>query len=265
MRLLELFSGAGGLAKGLELAGFNHLAFVESNCDACHTLRANFDPSKVFEGDVKDYDFSTLGPVEMVAGGPPCQPFSLGGKHRASEDARDMFPYALKAINVLRPKAFIFENVKGLLRSNFADYFEYIILRLKYPDYIGQRCDTWFEHLAKLRDMDNCPTSPPEYHVQYQLINAADHGVPQIRERVIVVGIRTDLDTGWTFPLTEHNLERLLWNQYISGDYWERHGIKKPLEYAHTPHFMRKIERIERQYGLFPPPPANHGLRCAMC
>ena len=113
MKSLELFSGAGGLAKGLEMAGFDHLAFVEFNCDACQTLRTNFDPSKVFEGDVRDYDFSKLDPIDMVAGGPPCQPFSLGGKHKASDDLRDMFPYAIAAINVLRPKAFIFENVKA--------------------------------------------------------------------------------------------------------------------------------------------------------
>lgn len=254
MKSLELFSGAGGLAKGLEVAGFEHLAFVEFNRDACHTLRANFDASKVFEGDVRDYDFSTLDPVDMVAGGPPCQPFSLGGKHKASEDARDMFPYALEAINVLRPKAFIFENVKGLLRSSFAEYFEYILLRLEYPDYTDQKCDDWREHLAQLRSMAACSASPPEYRVQFKLINAADYGIPQTRERVIVVGIRSDLETDWNFPEAEHSLERLLWEQYVSGDYWERHGIKKPLEYAHTPHFMRKVERIEQRYGLFPPP-----------
>lgn len=254
MKSLELFSGAGGLAKGLEMAGFDHLAFVEFNRDACQTLRTNFDPSKVFEGDIRNYDFSTLGPVDMVAGGPPCQPFSLGGKHKASDDLRDMFPYALEAINVLRPKAFIFENVKGLLRSSFAEYFEYIMLRLEYPDYTDQKCDDWREHLAKLRSMAACPATPPEYHVQYQLVNAADYGIPQTRERVIVVGIRADLGTDWAFPKGQHSLERLLWEQYVSGDYWKRHGIEKPLEYAHSPHFMRRVERIEQRYGLIPPP-----------
>ena len=202
MESLDLFSGAGGLAKGLDMAGVDHLAFVEFNRDACQTLRTNFDPSKVFEGDVRDYDFSALGPVDMVAGGPPCQPFSLGGKHKASDDLRDMFPSALEAINVLRPKAFIFENVKGLLRSSFAAYFEYIILRLEYPDDTDQQCDDWRAHLAKLRTMAACPATLPEYHVQYQLINAADYGIPQTRERVIVVGIRADLETSWTPVLT---------------------------------------------------------------
>lgn len=253
MKSLELFSGAGGLAKGLETAGFDHLAFVEFNRDACQTLRENFDPLKVFEGDIRDYDFSKLGPVDMVAGGPPCQPFSLGGKHKASNDLRDMFPYALEAINILRPKAFIFENVKGLLRSSFAEYFEYIILRLEYPDYTDQKYDDWREHLARLRAMASCAATPPEYHVQYQLINAADYGIAQTRERVIVVGIRADLNAKWTFPAGEHSLERLLWEQYISGEYWTRHHIRKPLDYSHSSHFMRRIERIRQRYGLIPP------------
>ena len=98
MNTLELFSGAGGLAKGLELAGFKHSAFVEFNEDACSSLRRNFDPEKVFEGDVRDFHFHQLSGIDVVAGGPPCQPFSLGGKHGANNDRRDMFPYAIKAI-----------------------------------------------------------------------------------------------------------------------------------------------------------------------
>jgi len=253
MRSLELFSGAGGLAKGLEMAGFDHVAFIEFNRDACQTLRKNFSPEKVFEGDVRDYDFSKAGAIDVVAGGPPCQPFSLGGKHKASDDLRDMFPYALNAINILRPKAFLFENVKGLLRASFAEYFAYILLRLKYPDLTDQKCADWREHFSKLKNMASCPTSTPEYHVQYKLINAADYGIPQARERVIVVGIRADLGISWTFPLADHSLERLLWAQYVSGEYWERHGINRPLEYAHSPHFMRQIERIKQRYGLLPP------------
>lgn len=253
MRSLELFSGAGGLAKGLEMAGFDHVAFVEFNRDACQTLRKNFAPEKVFEGDVRDYDFSKVGAIDVVAGGPPCQPFSLGGKHKASDDLRDMFPYALNAINILRPKAFLFENVKGLLRPSFAEYFAYILLRLKYPDLTDQKCADWREHFSKLQNMASCPTSTPAYHVQYKLINAADYGIPQARERVIVVGIRADLGIDWTFPLADHRLERLLWAQYVSGEYWERHGINRPLEYAHSPHFMRQIERIKQRYGLLPP------------
>ena len=253
MKSLELFSGAGGLAKGLELAGFEHSAFVEFNRDACQTLRTNFDPAKVFEGDIRDYDFSGLAEIDLVAGGPPCQPFSMGGKHKASDDLRDMFPYAIKAISELRPRFFIFENVKGLLRASFAEYFEYIILRLEYPDCTDAGFADWQDHLAKLRQLSSCADTPPEYNVEYQLINAANYGIPQTRERVIVVGVRADVGEAFTFPKAEHSLERLLWEQYVSGEYWERHGLNAPLDYSHTPHFMRRIEAVRKKYGLIPP------------
>ncbi len=84
---------------------------MEFNEDACASLRQNFDPEKVFEGDVKDFAFRQLSGIDIVAGGPPCQPFSLGGKHGANTDSRDMFPYAIKAIETLTPKAFVFENM----------------------------------------------------------------------------------------------------------------------------------------------------------
>ena len=117
MRSLEIFSGAGGLAKGLDLVGFQHEAFIEYNKQACVSLRKNFDPSKVFEGKIQDYNFNQLRNIDIVAGGPPCQPFSLGGKHKSNNDDRDMFPYAINAIDALCPKVFVFENVKGLLRE----------------------------------------------------------------------------------------------------------------------------------------------------
>lgn len=253
MKSLELFSGAGGLAIGLAQTGFQHVGLVEFNRDACQTLRTNFDPKNVFEGDIRDYDFTSLDHVDLVAGGPPCQPFSLGGKHKASTDSRDMFPYALKAITQLKPKAFIFENVKGLLRSSFAEYLEFIILRLKYPTHTDPKSNDWHKNLEKLRDLDACAATPPEYQVQYRLINTANFGIPQTRERVIIVGIRSDQKTNWSFPKEEHSLEQLLWEQYITEEYWERHNISKPLEYSHTPHFMRRIEQIRQTYGLFPP------------
>ena len=127
MRSVELFSGAGGLAKGLEISRFKHAVFVEFNKYACASLRLNFDQEIVFEGDIRNFDFSQISDVDVVAGGPPCQPFSLGGKHGAFDDDRDMFPYAIRAIEKLKPKAFIFENVKGLLRPSFADYFDYMV------------------------------------------------------------------------------------------------------------------------------------------
>lgn len=253
MRSLELFSGSGGLAKGLEISGFEHLAFVEFNKDACASLRMNFDPGKVFEGDIRNFDFSTVGQVHLVAGGPPCQPFSLGGKHRAGDDSRDMFPYAIKAIHELSPKAFIFENVKGLLRPSFSDYFEYIILRLRFPDIHFDKDDHWRESLASLKKIDIKKYSGMKYNVAYKLINAADYGVPQVRERVVIVGIRGDLNKEWIFPTPTHTEDRLIWDKFISNEYWERHGIPKPNLCGYSDIIMRKAERVGNTYNLFPP------------
>lgn len=200
MRSLELFSGCGGLAKGLELAGFDHCAFVEFNKWACESLRANFNPKLVHETDVRKFDFASVGRVDLIAGGPPCQPFSLGGLARANEDSRDMFPQAIRAIHELTPRGFVFENVKGLLRKSFADYFEYIILRLTFPEKVLPQGMSWKGHLTELRSIDFATYTGLKYDVQYKLVNAVDYGVPQSRERVFIVGLRNDLGLTWKWP-----------------------------------------------------------------
>jgi DNA (cytosine-5)-methyltransferase 1 len=250
MNSLELFSGAGGLAKGLELAGFSHAAFVEYNKHACASLRQNFQADKVFFGDIRDFDFKKLNQIDVVAGGPPCQPFSLGGKHQAYDDDRDMFPHAIKAIEELAPKAFIFENVKGLLRPSFADYFEYILLRLTYPDQKAKPHQDWRDHLADLKR--STPKNQKgqrghglQYDVNYKLINAADYGVPQTRERVLIVGLRSDLGLTWSFPQPTHSEDRLRWEMVVSGDYWHQHGLPRPVTQADT--------ALQTRYGFFEP------------
>ena len=200
MKSLELFSGCGGLAKGLELAGFEHCAFVEFNKWACESLRANFNPQLVHETDVRAFDFASVGKVDLIAGGPPCQPFSLGGLAKAYEDSRDMFPQAIRAIHELAPRGFVFENVKGLLRKSFADYFDYIILRLTFPEQVLSAGLSWREHLDVLRKIDFSSYKGLKYDVQYKLVNAVDYGVPQNRERVFIVGLRNDLGLRWHWP-----------------------------------------------------------------
>jgi len=253
MRSLEIFSGAGGLAKGLELAGFEHSAFVEFNRHAYASLSENFAPEKVFFGDIRDFDLGSVGAVDIVAGGPPCQPFSLGGKHGAYQDGRDMFPYAIRAIESLVPKAFVFENVKGLLRPGFAEYFEYIILRLTYPGFSAKPGTTWQEHLTQLRVANTLSYAGVKYDVQYKLINAADYGIPQTRERVVIVGIRSDLRKTWVFPEATHSEDRLLWEMYVSGDYWHRHKVPSAKRSVIEPSMFEKVARIKARYGLFAP------------
>lgn len=249
MNSIEIFSGAGGLAKGLQMAGAEHRAFVEWNPCACNTLRMNFDAQKVYEVDVRDFQFSQYDNIDVIAGGPPCQPFSLGGKAQGNNDLRDMFPAAVAAIRDIAPKAFIFENVKGLLRKSFENYFEYIILQLKYPDIPLASAD-WRENLCALRNLAFRNSVEPAYDVTYQLVNAADYGVPQIRERVIIVGIRRNLKAAWSFPVPTHSRDALYWSMFVTGDYWRRYNIEN---YYSKDYVDGIADSLLKKYGFFPP------------
>lgn len=243
MRTLEIFSGAGGLAQGLARAGFEHVSLVEINKDACHSLRKNFNPEIVYEGNILDFNLRALDNIDVIAGGPPCQPFSLGGKHQAQQDIRDMFPHAIECIRELRPKAFLFENVKGLLREAFSDYFDYIILRLTHPDCTINRNETWRGHLQRLKKLGG---SSGIYKVQYKLLNSADYGVPQKRERVLIVGIRSDLNLQWSFPDPLYSQDRLSWEKNVTGNYWKKHNLPVHINTS-------AAKNLERKYGNFPP------------
>ena len=235
MRSVELFAGAGGLAMGMSRAGFHHAAVVEWNHDACETFRHNqrlhargLEEWPLFESDARTFNYRDVGGgVVVVSGGPPCQPFSMGGKARGYMDDRDMFPEAVRAVRELQPKAFIFENVKGLLRASFASYFEYIQLQLSYPEVTRELKETWEEHLARLERHHTSRRVRPDYNVVYRLLNAADYGVPQKRERVFMVGFRADLDARWCFPEVTHTEAALLRDQWITGEYWERHEVAR--------------------------------------
>ena len=147
MRCVELFAGAGGLALAASNAGFQHDAVLEYNHDACETIRANqrrgYDLVRhwpLLEADVHHQDFRTWqGRADLVSGGPPCQPFSIGGKHRAMGDRRNLFPEAARVVREVQPRVFVFENVKGLTRHSFAKYFSYIVLQLSYPGGVAAR------------------------------------------------------------------------------------------------------------------------------
>lgn len=260
MRSVELFAGAGGLALGVWKSGFHHDIIIERDKDTCITIRENksrgLEPIKnwdLFDDDVKRFDYSGIKPgVDLVAGGPPCQPFSIGGKHKAFRDERDMFPEAVRAVRELQPRAFLFENVKGLQRSSFLKYFSYIQLQLTYPELTRLESEDWVSHLARLEQHH---TSGREsglfYRVVARLLNAANYGVPQRRERVFIVGFRCDLGLEWSFPETTHSQDRLLWSQWVSGEYWEEHGISL----KNRPEIPRRIlPRIEKmRAGLLEP------------
>jgi DNA (cytosine-5)-methyltransferase 1 len=165
----------------------------------------------------------------MVSGGPPCQPFSLGGKAQAYNDKRDMFPQAVRAVREIKPAAFVFENVKGLLRSAFSDYFSYIILQLENPSIIKSPDMDWLQHKQLIEEYqrEHGPDAK-EYIVRHELLNAADYGVPQIRHRVFIVGFRRDINTDWAFPEATHSKDMLLYDKWVSFEYWKRHNLPVP-------------------------------------
>mgnify|MGYP002623422615 FL=1 len=237
LRSIELFAGAGGLALGLHASGFQNVALAEWNRDACDTLRRNVKAGsvpgintwRVIEGDVRDITYGEIPAVDVVAGGPPCQPFSIGGKHKGASDSRDMFPEAVRCVREMRPRAFVFENVNGLTRESFRNYFNYILLRLTYPEIVIRDEESWNSHLDRLEDHHTSGRRDGlTYHVVSRVLNSADYGVPQVRKRVFIVGFRADVATDWHFPEATHSQEALLFDQWVDGTYWDRHGVKRP-------------------------------------
>jgi DNA (cytosine-5)-methyltransferase 1 len=141
-------------------------------------------------------------------------------------DRRNLFPEAARAVREIQPRAFVFENVKGLLRESFAKYFGYIVLQLSYPEVMLRRGEDWMEHLARLERIKTKGTKPElEYNPVFRLLNAADYGVPQRRERVFIVGFRSDIRVPWSFPAATHSRAALLRAQWGTGEYWEHHEI----------------------------------------
>jgi len=236
MKSIELFAGAGGLGIGLHRAGFHPVKVVERDAYCCDTIRENQRRAGsvvtdwlLEQGDVRQVDFSIYeGNIDLISGGPPCQPFSMGGKHKAYDDARDMFPQAIRAVREAKPRAFVFENVKGLTRASFQNYFEYIQLQMRHPEVIARKDEDWTDHLARLEQHHTSHSNEGlNYHLVTRLLNAANHGVPQRRERVLFVGFRSDLAEEWHFPKELHSAEALIWDQYGDGAYWDRHGVAK--------------------------------------
>jgi DNA (cytosine-5)-methyltransferase 1 len=241
---IELFTGGGGLAQAMHEATFRHVVAVEMDKRACSTLRLNRavdyaggqsdpralpDPWPLIEGDIRAVDFKPWrGKVNVVAGGVPCQPWSLGGAHKGYDDPRNLWPELFRCVRETRPAAVIAENVKGLLRPSFKPYYEYILRELAAP--FEQRVDgeDWTDHDRRLVKLVDAPAADPSerYDVKHLLVNAADYGVPQIRWRVFVVAFRKDLGLdGWKFPDPTHSEAALLRSQVRDGDYWARHGI----------------------------------------
>lgn len=238
LRSIELFAGAGGLALGVSRAGFAHEAVIELDHDACKTIRANQRAKlehvmdwKLHEGNVQTFNFGQIREdIDLLAAGVPCQPWSIGGKHRGYEDDRNLFPETIRAALALKPKAILIENVRGLTRQSFANYFTYIQFMLEFPEVGRRKSEDWIEHRARLEKYVTSrgkEYSGLRYNVVSKIVNAAHYGVPQKRERVFIVCFRSDLGINWSFPEETHSERALVVSQWITGEYWERHSIAK--------------------------------------
>lgn len=231
VQAVELFTGCGGLAYGMSEAKIRHLLMVEWNEHAAKTIHFNSDRNvrhvtdwPFVRSDVRLINWSRYrGQANIVAGGPPCQPFSVGGKAAGHRDARDMWPEAIRAVREIQPDAFIFENVRGLLRPAFAEYVRWITSFLERPDIEPKQDETSVSHLSRLLK----DPREPLYDVSVYSINAADFGAPQKRHRVFFVGVKRSLGVVLGDLPTSHTLAKLVWDKWITGDYWDRHRIAR--------------------------------------
>ncbi len=170
---LEICAGAGGQALGLEQAGFTHEAVVELDTAACETLRRNRgDAWKVIEDDVANVDGRGFAGVDLFSGGVPCPPFSIAGKQLGREDERDLFPQALRLVEEIGPRAVLLENVRGLAARRFDGYRTQVLERLHHLGY-----QTWWD-----------------------VVQASQHEVPQLRPRFVLVAVRQPWASWFRWP-----------------------------------------------------------------
>jgi DNA (cytosine-5)-methyltransferase 1 len=169
---LEICAGAGGQSLGLEQAGFAHAAAVEIDPHACETLRLNRPGWDVIELDVHHFKGVDYRGVDLLAGGVPCPPFSIAGKQLGADDERDLFPQALRLVEESEPTAVMLENVRGLATARFARYREQV--------------------LDRLRELG--------YETEWQVLNASEFGVPQLRPRFILVAMTAAVRAHFEWP-----------------------------------------------------------------
>jgi DNA (cytosine-5)-methyltransferase 1 len=179
---IDLFSGAGGLSLGLKASRWNVTAAVEFDVNAAASHELNFEKTHQLCTDVRNIDFSQFRGIDLIAGGPPCQPFSVSGKRLGSEDVRDMVPEFIRAVRESKPRAFMMENVAGLAGAQFSDYLN--------------------DRIEELQALGYCVFS--------KVLNAANFGVAQNRQRLFLVGLRTSAKLGaFSFPEPSHGPDSL--------------------------------------------------------
>jgi DNA (cytosine-5)-methyltransferase 1 len=179
---VEMCAGAGGLSTGLVRAGFTPLLLVDNNRDCCETLRANHADAHVMHTTMEEIKWDALGitratNLDLLAGGMPCQSFSQAGTRRGFDDPRgSLLVTFMNLVQILRPKVFLIENVKGLLSHNSGNTLAWILDQLQ---------------------------QDAHYVVQYKCLDASKYEVPQKRERVFIVGVRADIPKQFNFPIPQ--------------------------------------------------------------
>ena len=175
--VVSLFSGAGGLDLGFKLAGFELLWANDIDSDAVETYRENIG-DHILLGDVSDISVDEIPECDVLIGGFPCQGFSQANTHKVEHDERNqLYRQYLRVLEAKRPKIFVAENVRGILSLEGGSAIRKIV--------------SDFEVAG--------------YQVQYRLLNSADYGVPQTRRRVIIVGVREDIDREFAYPAPTHS------------------------------------------------------------
>jgi DNA (cytosine-5)-methyltransferase 1 len=233
--VVSLFSGAGGLDKGLEMAGFRTVFATDLHEPHCETLRRNFPGAVVVCAKIADLTGDkilralnrTKGEIDLVAGGPPCQSFSILGKRLSLQDPRGALVYDfVRIIQQVQPRAFLFENVRGITTVN------------------GGR--DWHELLSYFREQT-------DYEIDSALLNAVDFGVPQFRERVFVVGFRDGLG-GYSWPSETHVPadQELLIKAGLKPYVTVEQALKR---LDHLPNHLKRIHgpRVAGRYSRTPP------------
>jgi len=169
---VELCAGGGGQALGIEQAGFEHRCLVELDRHCVATLRANRPLWKVDDISLAEWSGKPYKGIDLLAAGLPCPPFSVAGKQLGANDERNLFPHAIRAIDEIRPKAVMVENVRGLLDAIFDDF------RTKFQKQV--------ESMG--------------YKAGWRLLNASDYGVPQLRPRVVFVAVKKNFYEAFSWP-----------------------------------------------------------------
>ena len=219
MNLISLFSGCGGMDLGFKKAGFNVLWANDIDSKACETYAKNFG-KHIICGDIAEIDYSSIPEADLILGGFPCQDFSMIWKRGGINTKRgNLYANFVETVLQKSPLMFVAENVKGILSANNKNAINQIV-----------------------EDFSN--TGNYGYNTNVHLVNFADYGTPQLRERVLIIGVRKDIELPFNIPLPSHNV-----NNYISA----KEALKGVEQVTHNNEHQKILNRTVEKLKLIPP------------